>query len=62
MKTTSTDWQAEIWGSAAFLVLALTLALAGCERERKLLDVETPGPDIEIRENDGLEIEIEPPE
>lgn len=65
MKTSmmSPSWT-EGFGALFFLLLSLAMALAGCERERTILDIETPGADLEIREverpsgRDGVEIEL----
>lgn len=64
--TVSNGW-ADAWGAMFFLLCALALALAGCEQERKVLDVEAPGFELEIRERDstgsnGLDIDINTPD
>lgn len=52
-----------MFGAAMLLMFAMALALMGCEREEKILDVETPGANVEIEKttdlsgNEGLEIE-----
>jgi hypothetical protein len=36
---------------AVVVLLGLVLALGGCQRNRKVLDVEAPGVDVEVQKN-----------
>lgn len=60
----SEPFAARLCGSALLITLAMCLALMGCERREKVLDVETPGADIEVHRttdpidgSKGVEIE-----
>ncbi len=45
---------------AAVSILCLTFASAGCERKEKVIDIETPGGEIEVLKSDDTgEVEIE---
>jgi hypothetical protein len=46
--------------AGALAVLAAALVLCGCERKEKVIDVETPGADVEVtRDKDTGRIDIE---
>jgi hypothetical protein len=50
------------WFAAAMMVAASlgSIGLTGCERKEKVVDIETPGADIEVERNiDTGEVEVE---
>jgi len=51
------------WLAAGVLTVAASLGsfgLTGCERKEKVLDIETPGVDVEVERNvDTGEVEVE---
>jgi hypothetical protein len=55
--------RASRWLAAGMVVITAllgTLGLAGCERKEKVVDIETPGADIEVERNiDTGEVEVE---
>jgi hypothetical protein len=49
-------------GSLMAFAAAATLALSGCEREERVIEVQTPGTDIEVnrdKDTGGVRVEIE---
>ena len=58
-----TTIKSQRWLAAGVLAVAASLGtfgLTGCERKEKVIDIETPGADVEVERNiDTGEVEVE---
>lgn len=58
-----TSLKSQRWLAAGVLMVAASLGsfgLTGCERKEKVIDIETPGADVEVERNiDTGEVEVE---